>query len=203
MDTILIVDDEPAIREIFTAYLERGGYKSLAVAGGLECLEQLKTQKPDLILLDLMMEPMDGWETLLAIRHYPPSRQIPVIIITGKSPTHEDIVQYGGLIEDFIIKPVDFKMIAESFHRIIEKDRELGREIDRIKIGENGGQDPELLIEYTRLLRFVGVVHNLKKRLEDCQWADRIPIKNLEERLQWLHKKLGFPDRFLEPDEGG
>jgi two-component system OmpR family response regulator len=65
MDTILIVDDEPAIREIFTAYLERGGYTSLAVAGGMECLETLKTQKPDLILLDLMMEPMDGWETPL------------------------------------------------------------------------------------------------------------------------------------------
>jgi two-component system OmpR family response regulator len=200
MDTILIVDDEPAIREIFTAYLERGGYTSLAVAGGMECLETLKTQKPDLILLDLMMEPMDGWETLLAIRNYPPSRQIPVIIITGKSPTHEDIVQYGGLIEDFIIKPVDFKMTVESFHRIIENDRELDREIDRIK---NGGQDPELLIEYTRLLRFVGVVNNLKKRLKDCQWADRIPIKNLEERLQWLHKQLGFPDHLLKPDEGG
>jgi CheY-like chemotaxis protein len=200
MDTILIVDDEPAIREIFTVYLEMGGYKSHAVTGGMECLDLLKTQKPDLILLDLMMEPMDGWETLLAIRHYPPSSQIPVIIITGKPPTPEDILQYGGLIEDFIVKPVDFKIIAESFHRIIEKDRELGREIDRIK---NGKQDPELLSEYTRLLRLVRVANNLKKRLKDHQCADRIPLKKLEERLQWLHKKLGFPDRLLELDKGG
>jgi CheY-like chemotaxis protein len=200
MDTVLIVDDEPAIREIFTVYLEMGGYKSHAVTGGMECLELLKTQKPDLILLDLMMEPMDGWETLFAIRHYTPSSQIPVIIITGKPPTPEDILQYGGLIEDFIVKPVDFKMIAESFHRIIEKDRELGHEIDRIKSGE---QDPELLSEYTRLLRLVRVANNLEKRLKDRQSADRIPLKKLEERLQWLHKKLGFPDRLLELDEGG
>ncbi len=200
MDSVLIVDDEPAIREIFTVYLEMGGYKFLAVTGGMECLELLKTQKPDLILLDLMMEPMDGWETLLAIRHNPPSSQIPVIIITGKKPTPEDILQYGGLIEDFIVKPVDFKMIAESFHRIIEKDRELYREIDRIK---NGEKDPELLSEYTRLLRLVRVAHNLKKRLKDPPSADRIPLKKLEEQLQWLHKKLGFPDHLLEQDEGG
>jgi len=199
MDAVLIVDDEPAIREIFTVYLEMGGYKSLTATGGMECLELLKTQKPDIILLDLMMEPMDGLETLLAIRHYPPSSQIPVIIITGKQPTPEDILQYGGLIENFIVKPVDFKMIAESFHRIIEKNRELGREIDRIK---NGEQDPELLSEYTRLLRLVRVAHNLKKRLKDRQWADRIPLKKLEERLQWLHKKLGFTDRLLQRDEG-
>ena len=48
-----------------------GGYTATAVSGGQECLDLLKTQKPDLILLDLMMEPMDGWETLLAIRHHP------------------------------------------------------------------------------------------------------------------------------------
>ncbi len=91
-------------------------------------------------------------------------------------------------------------MIAESFLRIIENDRELGREIDRIK---NEEQDPEFLTEYTRLLRLVRVAHNLKKRLKDRQLADRIPLKKLEERLQWLHKKLGFSDRLLERYEGG
>ncbi|MFA6362260.1 response regulator [Methanoregula sp.] len=192
MDTVLVVDDEPAIREIFTVYLEMNGYKSHAVTGGRECLLWLKTQKPDLILLDLMMEPMDGWETLLAIRQYPPSSQIPVIIITGKTPTAEDLVQYGGLIEDFIVKPVDFKMICESFHRIIENDRDLGREIDRVK---NEGQDPEFLTEYIRLLRLTSVTNNLKKRLKDRQCSDQIPLKKLEERLQWLHEKLGFPDQ--------
>jgi two-component system OmpR family response regulator len=197
MDTILIVDDEPAIREIFTIYLEMGGFKSLAVPGGKECLEQLKTQKPDLILLDLMMEPMDGWETLQAIRQDSSSGQIPVIIITGKQPTFGEILKYGGFIEDFIVKPVDFNVVSESFHCIIEKDRELSREMNRIKKEE---QYPELLGEYTRFLRLVRVINNLIKRLEDPQWAAKIPLKNMEEQLQLLHKKLGFPDRFLEWD---
>jgi CheY-like chemotaxis protein len=199
-DTILIVDDDPDIREIFTAYLEMAGYKILTAPGGIECLEMLKTQIPDLVLLDLMMEPMDGWETLLALRNNPSTVIIPVIIITGKQPDPEEILQYGVLIEAFIVKPVDFKRIAESLHCIIEKDRDLGREIDRVKTGE---QDPELLGEYTRLLRLVGVVRNLKKRLKDPLWADRIPLKQQEERLQWLHKKLGCSDLLLERDWGG
>jgi CheY-like chemotaxis protein len=189
METVLIVDDEAAIREIFTIYLEREGYKSIAVPGGRECLEHLKTERPDLILLDLMMEPMDGWETLLAIRQHPPSIQIPVIVITGKQPTPEEILQYGIFIEDFIMKPIDFELITRSFHRIIEKNKELGLEIDRIK---NRGQDLELLDEYPRLLRLVRVTHNLKRRLDNRQWAERIPLKKLEDRLQWLHTDLGF-----------
>ena len=135
------------------------------------------------------MEPMDGWETLLAIRQHPPSIEIPVIVITGKQPTPEEILQYGIFIEDFIMKPIDFELITRSFHRIIEKNKELGLEIDRIK---NRGQDLELLDEYPHLLRLVRVTHNLKRRLDNRQWAERIPLKKLEDRLQWLHTDLGF-----------
>ncbi len=198
MYTVLIVDDDPAIREIFTIYLEMRAYRVLTAAGGRECLDLLNTQIPDLILLDMMMEPMDGWETLLAIRSRSASRAIPVIIITGKEATPEEILQYGILIEDFIVKPVDFKRISASFHLIIEKDQVLRREIERIKETE---QDPELPGEYTHLLRLVRVAKNLMARSRDRPWADQIPLKKHEERLQWLHKKLGFPDLLLQRDE--
>jgi CheY-like chemotaxis protein len=200
MDTVLIVDDDPALRELFSIFLEMGGYRTQAASGGTECIELLKTQQPDLILLDLMMEPLDGWETLSAIRNYPPSSHIPVIIITGKQPIPEEIYQYGGLIEDFIVKPVDFKLIAESFHRIIEKTRNLGREIERIG---NEVQEPELLNEYACLLRLIRVVFNLEKRCGDPSWTESIPFTEHEKRLQLLHKKLNCPDRLLELDGWG
>jgi two-component system OmpR family response regulator len=199
METILIVDDEPAIREIFAAYLGMGGYRAIAVPGGSECLDLLKTEIPDLVLLDLMMEPMDGWETLLAIRANPSSLNVPVIIITGKPPVPEEILQYGGLIEDFIVKPVDFKKFTASLHRILERDRDFGREINRMK---KSGQDPELLAEYAHILRFARVAHNLEKRMTGRPWAGGIPLQKQKEQLHRLHEKLGFPDRFLEPDEG-
>jgi len=200
MNTIMVVDDDPAIREIFCAYLGMHGYTTLAAAGGTECLDLLKAQKPDLILLDLMMEPMDGWETLLAIRHNPSSHDIPVIIITGKQPAPEEIIRYGGFIEDFIVKPVDFSLVVACLNRIIEKDRTLHREIDRIG---NDRQDPELLDEYTRLLRLLRSAHILKKRYSDRGWADRILLARQEERLLQLHKKFNLPDTLLDRNEGG
>ena len=199
MDTILLVDDDPAIREIFTVCLEMDGYKALVAPDGPECLNLLNTHKPDLILLDLMMEPMDGWEILHAIRKNFSSRYIPVIILTGKSPVPDDILQYGGLIEDYIIKPIGLTVLIESVHRNIENHRNLRREIEQMK---DKVQDPALLAEYIHLLRFVRVAHKLKKRLTDPLWADWIPLKNQEERLQWVHKKIGFPYLLPGRDEG-
>lgn len=200
-DTILIVDDDSSIREIFTIYLEMAGYRTFTAAGGAECLDLLKTHIPDLILLDLMMEPMDGWETLLEIRHSPSTIHIPVIIITGKSPTSEDFSRYCGLIEDFIVKPVDFKQIAESLHCIIEKNRDLGL-MTAQKKGE--GQDPALIAEYPRLLRHVRSTNHLLKKFENIPCSDtRVSLKRNEERLMLLHTGLGFPDHLLERDEWG
>jgi two-component system, OmpR family, response regulator len=199
MDTILIVDDDPAIREIFSIYLGMGGFRVLTATGGMECLDRIRTETPDLILLDMMMEPMDGWETLLAIRSGPALRQIPVIIITGKQPAPEEILQYGGLIDDYIVKPVDFKRITDTFPHIIENDRVLQRETDRITTGH---QDWEFLGEYTRLLRFVRVTATLEKRFRNTILIDPALVKKQEERLLWLHKKLGFPDILLEHDRG-
>jgi two-component system, OmpR family, response regulator len=195
MNTVLIVDDEPAIREIFSAYLGIGGYMVLEADGGPACLDLLATHTPDVILLDMMMEPMDGWETLLAIRNNPSTEHIPVIIITGKQPVPEEILKYGGLIEDFIVKPVDFKEIMVAIPDILENDRELARESERLA---NKGRDPKLLYEYVCLLRLARVAHNLSARVGDRSLSDRILLQVPEERMHWLHKKLGFSDHVLE-----
>lgn len=200
MDTVLIVDDDPSIREIFSIYLEMEGYRIFAVTDGMACLDQLKKQIPDLILMDMMMEPMDGWETLLTIRSNPAYHDIPVIIITGKEPTWEEILQNGGLIEDFIVKPVDFKGIAKDLHHVIERDRALKREINTMN---DTKRDPELLEEYLRLLRIVRVISNLSKRHEDCAWNDPFRLRMQTERLLELHKKLNFPDFLLESKDEG
>jgi two-component system OmpR family response regulator len=204
MDTILIVDDEPAIREIFTAYLEMKGYKALTAMGGMECLDVLTLQQPDLILLDMMMEPMDGWETLLAIRSYPAYHAIPVIIITGKQPVPEEILQYGGLIEDFIVKPVEFHTFVASLPRII-KDNKYRARVTAQKREEGG--DPAALEEYTRLLRLVRITHHLIRRFGDIPWAERISLPQQDERLFQLHTRIGFPIPLPEwapdaPDDG-
>ena len=195
MNTILLVDDDPAIREIFTEFLETGGFRVFSVSGGRECLELVKTTRPDLVLLDLMMEPMDGWETLLAIRHNPVTGQVPVIVVTGKKPEPAEIVEYGSLIEDFIVKPVEFGTIVASLNRVIERNLDLGREIER-RIRDN--QDPALLNEYAGLLRLVRITYHITRRFRDHQFTERTLIRHKEKRLKVLHDQIGFPDRFLE-----
>jgi DNA-binding response OmpR family regulator len=142
-----------------------------------------------------MMEPMDGWQTLRAIRSCPVSADTPVIIITGKQPVPEEILQYGGLIEDFVVKPVEFHKILSSLPGIIGESRYLSSLIAQKR---EEGQDPGFIDEYPRVLRLVRITHHLIKRFRDIPWADRISLKKQEERLFLLHARLGFPDRLLE-----
>ncbi len=106
MYTIMVVDDSPFIVDVFVTMLERGGYRTVAAYGGEECLEILKTVMPDLILLDIMMEPMDGWETLERIKENPSTKEIPVLMLTAKQLTPAEAQEYGIYIEDYVLKPI-------------------------------------------------------------------------------------------------
>ncbi|KUL00043.1 MAG: Response regulator receiver protein, partial [Methanoculleus marisnigri] len=105
MYTILAVDDSPMIVDVFVTMLERGGYRPITAFSGEECLEVLNATPPDLVLLDIMMEPMDGWETLGRIKTNPATRDIPVLMLTAKPLTPEEANEYGAYIEDYILKP--------------------------------------------------------------------------------------------------
>jgi two-component system, OmpR family, response regulator len=199
MYTVLVVDDDPSIREIFCAFLQRGGFSTIAVGGGKECLDLLKLQTPDLILLDLMMEPMDGWETLRAIRNHPVAGEVPVMIVTGKQPVPDDILQYGDMIEDFIGKPVEFGKLVACLPPTLEKIGDLRHSAAQKK---EAGMDPALIAEYTRLLRLVRLTQAMIRRYSGIPWAERVSLQKKEERLASLHIILGFPDNVLERGEG-
>lgn len=85
MRTILLVDDDELFIMLFSRFFENDGWKVLTAPGGRECLELLGRQLPDLVLLDIMMKPMDGWETLLRIKENPGWANVPVAMLTGKS----------------------------------------------------------------------------------------------------------------------
>jgi CheY-like chemotaxis protein len=87
MSTILVVDDNPSLVDVLLEMLHQGKYRAFGVYSGEECLKILKDVKPDLILLDIMMEPMDGWETLVKIKGEITTAQIPVLMLTAKEVT--------------------------------------------------------------------------------------------------------------------
>jgi len=121
--TVLIVDDSSFIVEGLTAIL-RKSYRPLPTFGGEECLAVLRTEKPDVIVLDIMMEPMDGWETLARIKENPATRHIPVLMFSAKKVSPEEAEAHRIGIDDFLTKPVSPKELITAIEKILERDRQ-------------------------------------------------------------------------------
>ncbi|MFH0966162.1 MAG: response regulator [Methanobacteriota archaeon] len=162
---ILIVDDEPALNDLFVVGLNKYGYATEGVLGGRECLDLLKTAyQPDLILLDMMMEPMDGWETLHHIKADEQSRMIPVIMQTGKNLTYKEAEKFSFYIEDYIMKPITPKRCVDFIEDILEKRRKVSAFIDLVKKSDSPEDQIERLIN---LHQAIDVSKRLMILLED------------------------------------
>ncbi|MFA5237552.1 MAG: response regulator [Methanoregula sp.] len=163
MNTILVVDDSPFIVDVFVTMLERGGYRTVAAYGGEECLEILKTVTPDLILLDIMMEPMDGWETLEKIKGTPATKEIPVLMLTAKQLTPTEAQEYGIFIEDYVLKPITHRELYDAIEHVLSRRQTIRSDMDRAR---ESGFDSEMVNEYAQLSKSIDVNKRLMKILE-------------------------------------
>ncbi len=107
---ILVVDDEPKFVRLVNQTLTHKGYEVLTAGDGREALRLLFAHKPDLVLLDVVMPQMDGWQTCSRIREI---SDVPIVMLTGKQKSEEDIVRgldYGA--DEYLIKPVGSKELV-------------------------------------------------------------------------------------------
>ena len=100
---ILIVEDEANIRELLRLYLEREGYTVLEAENGVEGIKKWKSDKPDMLLLDVMMPVMDGWEVCREIRA---ESDVPIIMLTAKGETADRVSGLEMGADDYIVKPL-------------------------------------------------------------------------------------------------
>jgi DNA-binding response OmpR family regulator len=154
------VDDEPAIVELFSLLLSRKGYVPIPAQSGLACLSILKTRKklPGLILLDIMMFPMDGWQTLEEIKKNSSWKKIPVLMLTGKQPTPSEAKKYGLCIEDYILKPIKPQELYSAIENVLMRRKFIDREI---RVAIKAGFEKDLVCEYARLRKRVEVEKKL------------------------------------------
>ncbi|HEY9638936.1 MAG TPA: GAF domain-containing protein [Coleofasciculaceae cyanobacterium] len=120
---ILLCDDDPSIRVVVQAMLERQHYRVLTVASGQEAVEQSVKQPPDVILLNLMMPEMDGWDTLAILKQQPTTQNIPVIILSGLFPDARKTPHPG--VSDWVVKPTNQQFLSQALERALSKQSQV------------------------------------------------------------------------------
>ena len=105
MSRILIVDDEPAIVELLEEHLQSEGYETERAYSGEEALAQLDRSTPDLVILDLMLPGMDGYEVCRLMQADARLNHIPVIMLTARSAVPNKVLGYQRGADDYIVKP--------------------------------------------------------------------------------------------------
>ena len=115
---VLIVEDDKNISDLLQMYLQKEGYTVLTAADGGDGLSKFRTEKPDLVLLDLMMPVMDGWSVCAAIRA---ESQTPVIMLTAKSETDDKVMGLKAGADDYITKPFEMKEVLARIEAVLRR----------------------------------------------------------------------------------
>ncbi|MBK5939301.1 EAL domain-containing response regulator [Halochromatium roseum] len=110
---ILLVDDDPGIRLLIQHGLTRAGYQVTEASNGLEALECFETAKPDLMLIDVSMPELDGFETVAAIRQREGGEMIPLVMVTGSDDNESVTKAFHAGATDFITKPINLPILTQ------------------------------------------------------------------------------------------
>ncbi|MDH3444757.1 MAG: response regulator [Deltaproteobacteria bacterium] len=121
--TIMVVDDNPDIITIVKTILEGKGFKVLSASSGAECLETLKTNKPDLIVLDIMMPEMDGLEVLTRLKGMPGFASIPVVLLTAKVQYEDVLGGYKLGADYYITKPFTSTQLINGINLLLGENK--------------------------------------------------------------------------------
>jgi DNA-binding response OmpR family regulator len=117
---ILVVDDEPNIVQTLQDRLEMNEYEVVTAGNGREGLQKFEQERPDVILLDVIMPIMDGHEMLEMLRKQPGGQDVSVIMLTARSQT-QDIARANACgIDDYIVKPFDLSELLEKIESVVE-----------------------------------------------------------------------------------
>lgn len=193
MSTLLIVDDNASARETVLAMLEPEGYQIEQADDGFQALQMLQSLQPDLILLDVMMPGMDGFEVCRRIRATPVLTEVPIIILTALDDRASLLEGIEAGADDFLTKPVDrYELVARvrtitrlNRYRILQEQRENLRQMSERLVAAQEEERQRISRELhddlgQALTTQMISLHNLQGDLS-------LPPETLFERLQTLH----------------
>ena len=217
---ILVVEDEPDILEVMQYNLEREGYKVVACRNGEQGLSRIRTDNPDLVILDLMLPGMDGVEVCRQVKSDPVTRSIPIIMVTAKAAESDIVLGLGIGADDYLGKPFSPRELIARVKVVLRRGplREqagAGERVVRgaltIDLGRHEARVNEALVTLTptemRLLHFLAShpgrvfprAHLLSRVIgEDAIVTDR----NIDVHVRALRQKLGEHAACIETVRG-
>ncbi len=132
-DTILVVDDQSSVRKLLEEYLTEQGFRVLTATDGQNAIYMARHDPPDLILLDIMMPKMDGYQFL---RQYRLERQTPVIIITAREEETDAVLGLDLGADDYVVKPFRMRELVARIRAVLRRKEETPEKFEVIRAGE-------------------------------------------------------------------
>jgi two-component system response regulator VicR len=117
---VVCIEDEPEMIDLVKLILGRKGFELVGAVGGREGLETVRQLKPDLVLLDLMMPDMDGWEVYQKMKTDEDLKEIPVIVVTAKAQSIDKVLGlHIAKVEDYVTKPFGPQELLQAVNKVL------------------------------------------------------------------------------------
>jgi len=203
---VLIVDDEKDILDLLEYNLEKEGYEVLSAMDGEEAISMAKTEKPNMVLLDIMMPQMDGIETCRRLRELPELKGTFIVFLTARAEEYSELAGFDAGADDYIAKPIKPRVLLSRIKAILRRDHTFKDEQDLLNVKDleiirdeyivrRGNEIFNLPRKEFELLYFLaskpGKVFRREKLLEKI-WGDVYVVdRTIDVHIRKLREKIG------------
>ncbi|OKH25429.1 response regulator transcription factor [Chroogloeocystis siderophila] len=203
--TLLVVDDDLGTRLSISDYLEMSGYSVLTAADGQEALAMVETYHPHLMVTDIVMPRMNGYELVRHVRQHPKFRLLPVIFLTARNKTEERIAGYQSGADLYLPKPFELNELGAAIRNLLERSQiiqsearlsyEEGLRVNSHTLVGHEGETLEVPIKLTQREQQVAVL--LTHGLSNAEIGSRLHLspRTVEKYVSSLFRKTSTSNR--------
>ena len=215
---ILVVDDEPEAVELLEFNLKQAGYAVTTAEDGAEALKKARTQSPDLIVLDVMLPEMDGFEICKALRLAPATRRMPILMLTAKAGEIDRVLGLELGADDYLTKPYSPRELLLRIKKILARGQAEEKPREQMRFGDLVLDVPRHLANWkgkpldltatefkllTLLAQRAGRVQSRDHLLRDVwEYDSLIDTRTVDTHMRRLREKLGPASKHLDTVRG-
>ena len=216
---ILVVEDEPDTAELLEFHLENAGYKVSITEDGYQALKKIQKLKPDLLILDLMIPEIDGFEVCRLIRKDPATESLPVMMCTAKSDETSKIQGLDFGADDYVTKPFSVRELILRVKAVLKRGErksdnmevqrqfgELKIDVDSHEVFVNDEQVSLTALEFKLLRQLVdrrGRVQSRDQLLSDVWgYSSDVTTRTVDTHIKRLREKLGDMGKYVQTIRG-